>query len=125
MTNEQPVQVSFASAFEKEIKQLRKRCPRIQQDIQPLIHRLLDGETPGDQIQSTGYTIYKVRLPNRDAQRGKSDGYRVIYYVRTARRIVLLTIYSKSDRSDTSADDIQAIIASLPDDSDENGVSDS
>lgn len=125
MTNEQPVQVSFASAFEKEIKQLRKRYPRIQQDIQPLIRRLLDGETPGDQIQSTGYTIYKVRLPNRDAQRGKSDGYRVIYYVRTARRIVLLTIYSKSDRSDTSADDIQAIIASLPDDSDENGVSDS
>jgi mRNA-degrading endonuclease RelE of RelBE toxin-antitoxin system len=69
--------------------------------------------------------VYKVRLPNRDAQRGKSGGYRVIYYIRTPKRIVLLTVYSKSDRSDTSADDIQAIIASLPDDGGGNGVSDS
>ncbi|MBZ0301847.1 MAG: type II toxin-antitoxin system RelE/ParE family toxin [Anaerolineae bacterium] len=125
MTTEQPVQVRFAPAFQKEVKRLRKRYPRIQQDIQPLIDQLIDGKTPGDQIQSTGYTVYKVRLPNRDAQRGKSGGYRVIYYIRTLTQIVLLTIYSKSDRSDTNTGDIQALIADLPDDSDESGVSDS
>ena len=119
MPNEQPVQIGFAPAFRKDLKRLRKRYPRIQQAIQPLIDQLIDGETPGDQIQSTGYTVYKVRLPNRDAQRGKRGGYRVIYYIRTTKHVVLLTIYSKSDRSDTSVDDIQAIISDLPDDVDE------
>jgi mRNA-degrading endonuclease RelE of RelBE toxin-antitoxin system len=113
MTNEQSVQVSFAPAFRQNIKRLRKRYPHIQQDIQPLIDQLGDGETPGDQVQSTGYTVYKVRLPNRDAQRGKSGGYRVIYYIRTPKQVVLLTVYSKSDRSDTSPDDIQDIITDL------------
>ncbi len=123
MTNEHPVQVSFAPAFRKDVKRLRKRFPRIQQDIQPLIDQLKDGDTPGDQIQSTGYTVYKVRLPNRDARRGKSGGYRVIYYIRTLKQVVLLSVYSKSDRSDTSVDDIQTIITDLPEDSDENGFS--
>lgn len=119
MANESPVQVSFAPAFQKDVKRLRKKYPRIQHDIQPLIDRLMDGDTPGDQIQSTGYTVYKVRLPNRDTQRGKSGGYRVIYYIQTPEQLVLLTIYAKSDRSDLSADAIQDIIADLPDASDE------
>jgi mRNA-degrading endonuclease RelE of RelBE toxin-antitoxin system len=78
MTSEQPVEVMFAPAFQKDIKRLRKKYPHIQDDLQPLIDQLIAGETHGDQIQSTGYTVYKVRLPNRDAQRGKSGGYRVI-----------------------------------------------
>ena len=118
MTNESPVQVRLAPAFQKDIKRLRKKYPHIQQDVQPLINQLVDGETPGDQIQATGYIVYKVRLLNRDAQRGKSGGYRVIYYIRTPMQIVLLTIYSKSERSDTSVDDIQGIVGDLSDKSD-------
>ena len=113
--NESPVQVGLAPAFQKDIKRLRKKYPHIQQDIQPLINQLIDGETPGDQIQATGYIVYKVRVPNRDAQRGKSGGYRVIYYIRTLTQVVLLTIYSKSERSDVDADNIQSIITDLPD----------
>ena len=118
MTNEQPVQVSFAPAFQKDVKRLRKRYPRIQQDIQPLIDQLEAGETPGDQVQGTGYTVYKVRLPNRDAQRGKSGGYRVIYYIQTLKQIMLLSVYAKSDRSNISTGELQGIITDLPDDSD-------
>jgi mRNA-degrading endonuclease RelE of RelBE toxin-antitoxin system len=119
MTSKPPIQVSLAPAFQRDIKRLRKKYPHIQQDIQPFIDQLVDGETPGDQIQATGYTVYKARLPNRDARRGKSGGYRVIYYIRTPVQIVLLTIYSKSERSDAGADDIQAIITDLPDKPDE------
>jgi len=35
----------------------------------------------------------KVRLRNSDAQRGKSGGYRVIYYLKTKAKIILVTIY--------------------------------
>jgi mRNA-degrading endonuclease RelE of RelBE toxin-antitoxin system len=112
--SESPVTVSASLTFLRTIKRLRKKYPHIQSDVQPIIEQLLAGETPGDQIQATGYTVYKVRAPNRDAHRGKSGGYRVIYYIQSASSIVLLLIYSKSERSDTDAGEIGAIIAGLP-----------
>jgi mRNA-degrading endonuclease RelE of RelBE toxin-antitoxin system len=119
MTDEQSVQVSFTSEFEKDIKRQRKKYPHIHHDLQPLIDQLSAGETPGDQIQSIGYIVYKVRVANRDAQRGKSGGYRVIYYIRTFDHVILLTIYSKSERSDISSQNVQQTIVELPDSGDE------
>jgi mRNA-degrading endonuclease RelE of RelBE toxin-antitoxin system len=115
MADERPVQVSFAPVFQRDVKRLRKQYDHIRDDIQPLIDQLTNRETPGEQVQSAGYTVYKVRLPNRDARRGKSGGYRVIYYIQTPSQIVLLTIYSKSQRSNISPDNIQSIITDLPD----------
>jgi mRNA-degrading endonuclease RelE of RelBE toxin-antitoxin system len=51
-----------------------------------------------------------VRVRNNDLQRGKSGGYRVIYYIETQDEVILLTIYSKSDQSDVPADTIRRII---------------
>ncbi|XKI48432.1 type II toxin-antitoxin system RelE/ParE family toxin [Altericista sp. CCNU0014] len=44
-------------------------------------------------------------------QKGKSGGYRVIYYLKTDTKIILATIYSKSDLSDVSNEEIEAAIA--------------
>lgn len=57
------------------------------------------------------YTVFKVRLKNSNIQKGKSGGYRVIYYVKTADRIILATIYSKSDVADVDAEVIEDAIA--------------
>lgn len=54
--------------------------------------------------------ISKVRVRNRDAGRGKSDGYRVIYYLQTKEEAILVTIYSKSDQSDIKLEKVQDII---------------
>jgi mRNA-degrading endonuclease RelE of RelBE toxin-antitoxin system len=51
-----------------------------------------------------------VRLQNSDAARGKSGGYRVIYYVKSADQAVLITISSKTDYADISAAEIARII---------------
>jgi mRNA-degrading endonuclease RelE of RelBE toxin-antitoxin system len=110
-----PVEVIPSPWFSKRIKKLRKRYPHIAQDIRPLIEQLTRGETPGDHVQAKSFNIYKVRVSNRDAQRGKSGGYRVVYYIQTESHIVLLTIYSKSDQNDISLEEIQTIIADLPD----------
>jgi hypothetical protein len=56
------------------------------------------------------YTLFKVRVKNSDAQRGKSGGYRIIYYLKTATQIILVTIYSKSDKSDITAAEVREII---------------
>jgi len=50
-----------------------------------------------------------VRLPNRAARRGKSGGFRVIYYVQFSDRVTLLTIYSKTDETDLSIAEIRQL----------------
>lgn len=110
-----PVEVKPSSRFLKRIKYLKKSYPHIREDVEPIIEKLREGEILGDQIPATGHTIYKVRIPNRDAQRGKSGGYRMIYYIRTMSKIVLLTIYSKSERVDIHPHEIQDILDELSD----------
>jgi mRNA-degrading endonuclease RelE of RelBE toxin-antitoxin system len=76
-----------------------------------LIDRLKLGEIPGDRIQGVApYRVYKARLPNSDARRGKSGGYRVVYYLETEEQTVLLTIYSKTDQVDIPIEAIRRII---------------
>ena len=75
-----------------------------------MIERLERGETPGDQIRRTGFSVFKVRIRNRDAQRGKSGGYRMIYYLKTPDRVILVTIYSKTDQGDVTAAEIRQIL---------------
>jgi len=43
--------------------------------------------------------------------KGKSGGYRVIYYLKTDEGIILATIYSKSDITDVSNETILEVIA--------------
>lgn len=107
MTNRQP---RFTPDFLRDAKQLRKRYPHLDDDLHPLVDQLRNGETPGDQVTGTGFAVFKERLPNRDANRGLSGGYRVIYYLRMVDQIVLLTIYSKSDHADIPAKTLRKII---------------
>lgn len=69
------------------------------------------GELLGDKIPGIGYDVFKLRVRNSDIQKGKSGGYRLIYYVKTANGIILLTIYTKSEQADIAADEIRSIIA--------------
>jgi mRNA-degrading endonuclease RelE of RelBE toxin-antitoxin system len=72
---------------------------------------LQNGELPGGQVTGTNYTIFKVRVPNREVQRGKSGGYRIIYYLQTQTDIILVTIYSKTEQADISAAQIRRIVS--------------
>jgi mRNA-degrading endonuclease RelE of RelBE toxin-antitoxin system len=110
MANEPRVHVGFADHFTRVVRRLKKKYPHILDDVQPLIDTLEQGETPGDQVQGVGYTAYKARMKNRDARRGKSGGYRAIYYIRTVDRIILLTVYTKSEQRDISSEELRRII---------------
>ncbi len=69
------------------------------------------GEFPGDRISGIEYEVFKLRVRNSDVQKGKSGGYRLLYYVRTVTGIILLTIYTKSEQADIAADEVRNIIA--------------
>jgi mRNA-degrading endonuclease RelE of RelBE toxin-antitoxin system len=59
--------------------------------------------------------MMKVRVKNRDIQKGKSAGYRLIYQVESPTSVLLLTIYSKSDRSDITAAELRSIASEFDD----------
>ena len=105
------VQVELAPSFRRKLRILAKRYRKIRNDIQPLIEQLQAGEFPGDRIPEIRFEVFKVRVRNSDIQKGKSGGYRVIYYVKTLDRIILAAIYSKSDQDDITAKEIEDILS--------------
>lgn len=109
--NASNIEVSLTRRFQRDLRSLVKRYRRIRSDVEPLIEQLQAGELPGDQITGIEYTLFKVRLKNSDIQKGKSGGYRVIYYLKTQARIILVTIYSKSDRADIDNQTLREAIA--------------
>lgn len=111
MTDETPqIQLLFSDEFKTRLRTLIKRYRSIRTDLQPLLDELQSGNFIGDQIAGTGYTVFKVRLKNTDIKKGKSGGYRVIYQLRNDTYILLVVIYSKSDRDDILANQIRDII---------------
>ena len=104
------IEIFLTSRFKKDLSQLAKRYRSIRKDLEPLIEQLKSGEVLGDQISGLNNQVFKVRLKNSNIQKGKSAGYRVIYYVKTETSVVLVTIYSKSDISDIENNVIEKII---------------
>ena len=107
----QPIQIELTPRFQRDLRTLGKRYRNIRKDIQPVIEQLQAGELPGDRIPGMEYEIFKVRIKNSDIQKGKSAGYRAIYYLKTSDSIVLVTIYSKSDLSDIAVETVREILA--------------
>jgi mRNA-degrading endonuclease RelE of RelBE toxin-antitoxin system len=93
------------------MRALAKKYHHIYSDVQPFIEQLQHGEFIGNQVQGSGYTIFKVRIRNSDTSRGKSGGYRVIYYLKTAIAVILVTIYSKTEQADISSATIKKILS--------------
>lgn len=105
------VNIFFTPEFKRNVRALAKKYPHIRSDVQPLIDQLQRGDWIGDQVQGTGYTIFKIRIRNSDISRGKSGGYRAIYYLKTQTAVILVTIYSKTEQSDISAAKIRKILS--------------
>lgn len=104
------IKVDFTPLFDKELKRLSRKFPLVIDETETLVDQLESGEQPGDKIPNVGYDVYKVRLRNPSAGKGKRGGFRVIYYVRVAEHIILLTIYSKSQQEDVSMESIRRVI---------------
>ena len=105
--------VRYTATFLRQLKRLARKYRRIRHDLGTVTSQLLAGETPGDQVQHTGYTVYQVRVRNSDVPKGKSGGYRVIYYIRTTVLVTLLMIYSKTEQTDISPETISRLIEEL------------
>jgi mRNA-degrading endonuclease RelE of RelBE toxin-antitoxin system len=104
-------QILFSRTFKRQLRDLAKRYRQIKSDLTPIIDQIQTGELIGDQISGTGFLVIKVRIKNSDIKKGKSAGYRLIYHPTSPSEVLLLSIYSKSDLDNISAEEIKEIIA--------------
>ena len=100
-------------SFDRDVRVLKKHFPHVQADMTPLFQQLLDGATPGDQISGVGYTVFKVRVKSSDNARGKSGGFRVIYYLRTPECVYLISAYVKAQTDTVEKGGLKRLIREI------------
>lgn len=94
--------------FAKQVKKLSKRYRNIETDIDNYLEQITGIEQLGIAL---GNNLFKTRMKNSSAQRGKSGGYRLITHVNySQRQIALIYIYSKSDLENVSEQELDEII---------------
>jgi len=94
--------------FKKELKELAKKYKKIKIDYSNLLDSLEQNPTLGTPL---GNNCYKVRVANSSVSTGKSGGFRVITLLKVEKeKIILLTIYSKSEKETISDDELKAIL---------------
>jgi mRNA-degrading endonuclease RelE of RelBE toxin-antitoxin system len=105
--------IDLTPEYKRNLKDLAKKYRNIRSDTQPLIMALQKGDVLGDRISGFGSDIYvyKVRVKYSNIQKGKSGGYRLIYHVQGSTIIIMMTIYTKSEKEDISAKRIREILA--------------
>lgn len=98
-------------SFDSRYKRFVKKFPTLEEELLVLQELLL--ENPKMEILLTT-NIYKIRVPNKDNQRGKSGGFRIITYLieenQNNYEINLLTIYDKSEESTVSKSALLKIV---------------
>ena len=105
------VEIRLTPEFKRQTRKLEKRYRQLRSDLQPMLTQIQTGEIIGDRLQGISAEVFKIRVRNSDVNRGKSGGYRVIYWLKLPDVVVLLDIYSKSDRDDVEISTIQNIIS--------------
>lgn len=85
--------ILFSEHFKRQLKKLKKKYPHVKDDLLNMI----DSFNPKNEI-SIGQSIYKIRIPSSDMQKGKSGGFRSYLYMYIKKNLLLpLCIYPKSE----------------------------
>ena len=93
--------------FEKDVKKLKKKFPKIKNDLVDFINELSLNPELGINL---GETIFKVRILNSSIPTGKSGGFRIITYYKTNDTLYLVTIYSKTEQDTILTDKLKKIV---------------
>ena len=97
------MEINWSKKFTSDVNYYRnkKHYTKIKKDISSVLEELEAGNLIGARLDNLqldeGTAAYKVRVANSSANVGKSNGFRIIYYLAVQQEIYLLTIYSKKD----------------------------
>jgi mRNA-degrading endonuclease RelE of RelBE toxin-antitoxin system len=94
--------------FDEAVNRLKRKYPRVEEDLQDAL------ASPWAPRALPGFAnkLWKLRAGSRDQGRGKSGGFRIIYFhdlVGDPRTLFLITIYAKTEREDLEIAELQQI----------------
>lgn len=97
------MKIFFAEHFKKQLKRLKRKYPSITSDFLSIIKSF----DPDNEI-SIGRSIYKIRIPSTDMQKGKSGGFRSYIYLYVKKdRLLPLCIYPKSETESITENELK------------------
>ena len=115
--------VVLASSFKHSVKRLERRFQSVKEDVREAIQQLRQNPIQGAVIPG-GHGVRKLRVRNTDVRKGKSGGYRLLYYIegQPAPVIYLLVLYFKSDQSDVTRRELRQLLDELANELDRSSV---
>jgi len=100
--------IKALESFKKDVKKLFKKYKNIPNDLKKLQEELQSNPKAGIEL---GNNCYKIRVINSSIPKGKSAGFRVVYYFIDKYGVIyLMNIYSKSDLENISDEKILEIL---------------
>jgi len=103
--------ISYTPSFKRKVKPLVKKYRTLKNNIDQLANDLIQDPYLGE---SYGANIYKVRLADESKGKGKSGGFRIMYYLAIKKEdsveILLVTIFDKSELDSITKRDAEKLI---------------
>ena len=99
--------IKYSNSFLKEAKKLSKKFKLLKTDLKIAVNEI---EKENDLGTPLGYNLYKKRVKNSSIPTGKSGGFRVILYKKVEDEIILISIYSKTQKESLSDDELRALV---------------
>ncbi|WP_162984531.1 type II toxin-antitoxin system RelE/ParE family toxin [Poseidonibacter antarcticus] len=99
--------IEYSDSFLKEAKKLSKKFKLIKPDLQDAVEEI---KLKNDLGVYLGFNLFKKRVKNSSIPTGKSGGFRVIFYKQIEDRLILISIYSKTEKENLSDEELSNII---------------
>lgn len=108
------MKVILSDLAKSDVKKLAKRYKNFKQDVDLFIKDISENkEIKSDKIQGVKLPIFKARIKNSSINKGKSSGFRIIYYLKINDILYIISIYSKNEIGNINKKDILNNIAEL------------
>ena len=99
--------IEYSDNFLREAKVLSKKYKLLKSDLKQAIE---DIESKNNLGVSLGYNLFKKRVKNTSIPTGKSGGFRIIIYQQIKEKIVLVSIFSKTQKETLSDDELRTLL---------------
>lgn len=104
--------VEITSFFKKQAKQLLKKYPSLQGELEVMVSKL---EVDPMQGTALGNDCYKIRIAIASKNKGKSGGGRLIINIQFVNKhVYLLSIYDKGEQSTVTDIEIKELLKYIP-----------
>ncbi len=99
--------IEYSDNFLNEAKKLSKKFKLLKSDLQKAVTEI---ENKNDVGTPLGFNLYKKRVANSSIPTDKSGGFRIIIYQKIEDKIVLISIYSKTQKETVSDDELRELL---------------